>query len=98
MARHWAYVNKMIEQAIVITWGIKKGTEYLINPKLLINSKINIKPTLKVIEPHRLKALIEEDLKLYPKSKSSDIQSRISDLPIEDSRKCLLKLEKKGFY
>lgn len=90
------YVNKMIEQAIIITRGIKKGTEYLINPKLLINSKINIKPTLKVIEPHRLKALIEEDLKLYPKSKSSDIQSRISDLPIEDIRKCLLKLEKEG--
>ena len=90
------YVNKMIEQAIIITRGIKKGTEYLINPKLLINSKINIKPTLKVIEPHRLKALIEEDLKLYPKSKSSDVQSRISDLPIEDIRKCLLKLEKEG--
>ncbi len=90
------YVNKMIEQAIIITRGIKKGTEYLINPKLLINSKINIKPTLKVIEPHRLKALIEEDLKLYPKSKSSDIQFRISDLPIEDIRKCLLKLEKDG--
>lgn len=90
------YVYKMIEQAIIITRGIKKGTEYLINPKLLINSKINIKPTLKVIEPHRLKALIEEDLKLYPKSKSSDIQSRISDLPIEDIRKCLLKLEKDG--
>lgn len=90
------YVNKMIEQAIIITRGIKKGTEYLINPKLLINSKINIKPTLKVIEPHRLKALIEEDLKLYPKSKSSDIQSRISDLPIEDIRKCLLRLEKEG--
>jgi ATP-dependent DNA helicase RecG len=90
------YVNKMIEQAIIITRGIKKGTDYLINPKLLINSKINIKPTLKVIEPHRLKALIEEDLKLYPKSKSSDIQIRISDLPIEDIRKCLLKLEKEG--
>jgi ATP-dependent DNA helicase RecG len=90
------YVNKMIEQAIIITRGIKKGTEYLINPKLLINSKINIKPTLKVIEPHRLKALIEEDLKLYPKSKSSDIQSRISDLPIEDIRKCLLRLAKEG--
>jgi len=90
------YISKLTEQAIIITRGIKKGTEYLINPKLIINSRINIKPTLKVIEPHRLKALIEEDLKLYPNSKSSDIQSRISDLPIEDIRKCLLKLEKEG--
>lgn len=68
----------------------------MINPKLIINSKINVKTTLKVIEPHRLKALIEEDLKLYPKSKSSDIQVRISELPIEDIRKCLLLLEKEG--
>jgi hypothetical protein len=59
-------------------------------------SKTNIKPTLKTIEPHRLKALIEEDLKLYPKSKSAEIQSRISDVPIEDIRKCLFNLEKQS--
>ena len=58
--------------------------------------KINIKPSLKVIEPHRLKALVEEDLRLYPNSKSADIQKRISDLPIEDIRKCLSTLEKEG--
>ena len=91
-----SYISKLVDQAILITRGIKKGTEYLINPKLIVNSKINIKPSLKVIEPHRLKALIEEDLKLYPNSKSSEIQKRISDLPIEDIRKCLLNLEKEG--
>lgn len=91
-----SYISKLADQSIIIKRGIKKGTEYLINPKLIINSKINIKTTLKVIEPHRLKALIEEDLKLYPKSKSSDIQVRISELPIEDIRKCLLLLEKEG--
>jgi ATP-dependent DNA helicase RecG len=91
-----SYISKLSEQSIIIKRGIKKGTEYLINPKLIINSKINIKTTLKVIEPHRLKALIEEDLKLYPKSKSSEIQVRISELPIEDIRKCLSLLEKEG--
>ncbi len=91
-----SYISKLADQSIIIKRGIKKGTEYLINPKLIINSKINIKTTLKVIEPHRLKALIEEDLKLYPKSKSSDIQVRISELPIKDIRKCLLLLEKDG--
>lgn len=91
-----SYISKLADQSIIIKRGIKKGTEYLINPKLIINSKINVKTTLKVIEPHRLKALIEEDLKLYPKSKSSDIQVRISELPIEDIRKCLILLEKEG--
>jgi ATP-dependent DNA helicase RecG len=91
-----SYINRLNEQAIIISRGIKKGTEYLVNPKLIANAKINIKPTLKTIEPHRLKALIEEDLKLYPKSKSAEIQSRISDVPIEDIRKCLLNLEKQA--
>ena len=91
-----SYVNKLIEKAIIISDGQKKGTAYLINPKLIANSKINIKPSLRAIEPHRLKALIEEDLKLYPNSKSSDIQKRISDLPIEDIRKCITILLKDG--
>jgi len=91
-----SYVFRLAEQSILITRGIKKGTEYLINPKLIVSSKINIKPTLKVIEPHRLKALLEEDLKLYPNSKSSDIQKRIADLPIEEIRKCLTLMVKNG--
>ena len=61
-----------------------------------ISSKINIKPTLKVIEPHRLEALIIEDLLRYPKSKSADIQKRIEELPIEDIRKKLLAMETEG--
>lgn len=91
-----SYVSKLIEKAIIISDGQKKGTAYLINPKLIANSKINVKPSLRAIEPHRLKALIEEDLKLYPNSKTSDIQKRISDLPIEDIRKCITILLKEG--
>lgn len=88
------YVSKLVEKAILITRGIKKGTEYLINPRLISSAKINVKPTLKIIEPHRLKALVEEDLRLYPNSKSADIQKRLADLPIEDIRKCLVRMEK----
>jgi ATP-dependent DNA helicase RecG len=91
-----SYVGRLLDQAILITRGIKKGTEYLLNPKLISSSKINIKPTLKVIEPHRLKALILEDLKMYPKSKSADIQKRLADLPIEEIRKMLKKMEVDG--
>ncbi len=91
-----SYVSKLLDKAILISRGIKKGTEYLINPKLIASSKINIKPTLKVIEPHRLAALIEEDLKLYPNSKSADIQKRLAELSIEEIRKCLLKMGKEG--
>lgn len=91
-----SFVGKLIDKHILITRGIKKGTEYLINPKLITSSKINIKPTLKVIEPHRLEALIIEDLLRYPKSKSLDVQKRIEELPIEDIRKKLRAMENEG--
>lgn len=90
------YIEKLLEQSILVSRGAKKGTEYLINPKLIESARINIKPTLKIIEPHVLSALIIEDLNLHPNSKSSDIQKRIADLPIEEIRRCLIKLEKEG--
>ncbi|WP_372473691.1 hypothetical protein AB4865_00025 [Capnocytophaga sp. ARDL2] len=70
------YVSRLINENILITRGQKKGTEFMINPKLITNSKINIKPTLKLIEPYRLKALILEDLKNYPNSLISEIHKR----------------------
>ena len=91
-----SYINRLTEMSILVTRGIKKGTEYFINPKLIESSKINIKPTLKLIEPHRLEALIVEDLLRYPNSKSADIQKRIEELPIETIRKKLLAMENEG--
>lgn len=91
-----SYVGKLLEKSILIKRGIKKGTEYLINPKLISSSKINIKPTLKTIEPHRLKALIIEDLERYPKSKMSDIAKRLPDVLITDIRKCVYKMVAEG--
>ena len=90
------YVSRLQEQGILVTRGYKKGTEYLINPSLIASSKINVKPSLKLIEPHRLKALIEEDLKLNPDSSITNIQKRLVDVPIEDVRKMVYKLVKEG--
>ena len=84
----------LVEQKILLVHGRKKGTAFIINPKLLSGSKLNIKPTLKTMEPHRLKALVVEDLKIYPRSKSSEIQERIHDISIGEIRKVLLSMEK----
>lgn len=91
-----SFVGKLLDKSILITRGIKKGTEYLINPKLISSSKINIKPTLKVIEPHRLEALIEDDLNRYPNSQVADIQIRLEDVPLQDIRKKVYAMVKKG--
>ena len=89
-----SYVSKLAEKAIVITRGIRKGTEYLVNPKLIASSKINIKPTLKTIEQPRLKALIEEVLKMNSDLSVATIHEKIGDIDISDVRKCIYKMVK----
>lgn len=91
-----SYTSNLVEMGIVITRGVKKGNTFLVNPKIITNSKSNIKTSLKTVEPHRLKALIEEDLRLHPNSKSSEIQSRLVDISIEEIRKYLRSMEAKG--
>ena len=89
-----SYISKLSSQSIIISRGEKKGTEYLINPKLIASSKINIKPTLKTIELPRLKALIEEVLKITPNLSISSIHAKIGDIEIADVRKCVYKMVK----
>lgn len=91
-----SYISKLSSQSIIINRGEKKGREYLVNPKLIASSKINIKPTLKTIEQPRLKALIEEVLKITPNISIKTIHSKIGDIDITDVRKCVYKMVKGG--
>ena len=89
-----SYVAKLEDQKILVSRGVRKGKQYLINPQLIKSSKLNIKPSLKTIEPHRLVALIESDLQLYPGSSISEIHKRIPDIDIKDLRKTIYNLVK----
>jgi ATP-dependent DNA helicase RecG len=91
-----SYVGKLLDQAILVSRGIKKGKEYLINPKLIADSKIDVKPTLKMIEAPRLKALIEETLKLSPSLTMNELQRKLGDVPLEDVKKLVYRLTKAG--
>ena len=91
-----SYVSKLEDQQILISRGIKKGKQYLINPKLIKSSKLNIKPSLKTIEPHRLIALIESDLQTYPKSTITEIHKRIPDVYRKDLQKIIYKMVENG--
>ncbi len=86
-ARLRPYVETLVELGIVITRGVKKGTQYLINPKLIQAAKVNLPTTLKTIEPYRLKALVEEDLKKHPDSSLSEIALRLPDVERTDIQK-----------
>ncbi|MDO8447087.1 MAG: ATP-binding protein [Deltaproteobacteria bacterium] len=93
--RTWVY--KLTEKGIIISRGSKKGTAYLVNPKLLSSAKLNVKPTLKTIETHTLKALIIEDLKINPNSSVTQIFEHLrKEVPREDVQKAVYALYKEG--
>ncbi|MBO7595505.1 MAG: putative DNA binding domain-containing protein [Bacteroidales bacterium] len=91
-----SYVDNLVNQGILVTRGQKKGTAFLINPKLINNADFTRATTLKTIEPHILRTLIEEDLRIHPDSKISDIAERISDVDIRDVRKIVYKMLSDG--
>ncbi|WP_218918539.1 ATP-binding protein [Flectobacillus major] len=90
------YVNRLLEQGLIISRGLKKGTEYLINPHLIANAKLNVKASLKVIEQHRLKALIIEELRLRPESSIDEIHKRFGEIDRKDIQKAIYKLVDEG--
>ncbi|MCB2379222.1 putative DNA binding domain-containing protein [Hymenobacter sp. BT635] len=93
-ARSW--VGRLVDWDIVLMRGVKKGTEYIINPKVYAAAKLNIKPSLKTLEPHRLRALLEEDLKAYPGSLISEMQRRLDELSVEEIRREVYAMVKDG--
>ena len=90
------YMDRLLTQGILITRGRKKGNEFLINPRLIANARLNLKTTLKTIEPHRLEALIKEDLRLHPHSSINEIAERLPDVEMRDIRKFVYSLARNG--
>lgn len=90
--RKW--IDKLLEKKILITEGKTKGLMYMINPKLLASLQHDIRPSLKTMEEHTLKALIIEDLKIHPKSKMVEIHSRMEDIDINYLQRIIGKMAK----
>ena len=67
-----------------------------VNPDIITSSKLNVKPSLKTIEPHALKALIAEDLKYHPGSMISEIKSCLKDAGKKDIQKAIYLLVNEG--
>lgn len=88
------WIGTLLEKEILITYGQKKGTHYLLNPKLFEQAKLDIKPSLKTMEPHVLEALITEDIKYNPNSKMAEIQKRLNGANKKDIQRAVYKLVK----
>jgi ATP-dependent DNA helicase RecG len=72
----------LLELGLVKSAGRTKATRYFVDPDIVRTLEMPPTTTLGRIEPHRLDALIIEDLQRYPRSKIGDINSRIgSEIP-----------------
>lgn len=89
-----SWISGLLEKNIIINRGVRKGTEYLLNPEIFSNAKLNLTPSLKTIEPYKLEALIVEDLKHNGASKLSVIQERLSEVYPEDVKRAVYKMTK----
>lgn len=88
------WIGSLLDKGILITHGIKKGTEYLLNPELFAQAKLNIKPSLKTLEPYKVEALIIEDLKYNGQSKLADIQNRLKEISENEIQKTVYRMVK----
>jgi len=73
--RHW--LNRLLELQLVRQKGRTRATRYFVDPALLQEVGFDHQTTLRRIEPHRLRALIEEDVNRYPGSSSTEIHQRV---------------------
>ena len=71
------WLKRLLDWHLVQSAGRAQATRYFVDPGLLRSLKFSGETTLKRIEPHRLAALVLEDLQRYPESAISDIHRRI---------------------
>ena len=72
-----AWLGQLLPYGLVLTTGKTSGMRYFVAPDWLRGAHLDRKTTLSRISPHRLQALILEDLARYPESSSADINRRI---------------------
>ena len=87
-----SYIGKLTDENLISSKGRGKGTKYHVSPSLISSVKSNLPTSLKTIEPYRLRALIEEDLRFHPDSMVADISKRLPDVDIEELKKTIRKM------
>lgn len=71
------WIGHLQERGLVKQIGRTRATRYYVDPTLLRRMDFSQPTTLSRIEPHRLEALITEDLRRYPGSAIGDVHDRI---------------------
>lgn len=109
-SRELAELLELPDTAVVVGWfkrlqdwgivrhkGQTKGTKYFVDPGILNRLEFPGQTTLTRIEPHRLRALILEDLQRHPGASFGEIHGRIGlEIPDHQIRKQLRSLFAEG--
>jgi len=84
------WIGRLVEWGLVELVGRTKGTRYFVPPKLLREAGLDHLTTLTRVQPHRLRALILEDLERFPDSSATDIHRRVGpEIPERTFRRAL---------
>lgn len=92
-----SWLARLLEIGIVGSTGRTRATRYFVDPALLRSVGLDTQTTLLSIQPHRLRALILEDLERFPDSGRADINRRIGpEIEGKTITRTLNKLIKEG--
>lgn len=91
------WLRRILDWRLVQSAGRTQATRYFVDPSLLRSLNFKGETTLKRIEPHRLAALVLEDLQRYPVSAISDIHQRIGgEIHLKQVKRALEVLIEQG--
>jgi len=91
------WLGPLMELGLVRRTGRTKGTRYYVDPKLMRSLDFPHETTLARIEPHRLEALVIEDLRRHPESSRGEIHGRIGkEISVRQLQRMLKKLKNEG--
>lgn len=92
-----SWIGELVSLGLVSQSGRTRGTRYHVPPELLRASGLDLRTTLTRVEPHRLRALILEDLGRYPESSSAQVHARVGpEIPERSFRRALEELVEQG--
>jgi ATP-dependent DNA helicase RecG len=91
------WVGRLVDLGLVEKKGRTRAMRYAVPPGLLRDSGLDLRTTLGVVQPHRLRALVLEDLEQYPDSSISDVHRRVGrEIPRGRVKQTLDQLVEEG--
>lgn len=91
------WLGRLLELELVQSSGKTQAVRYFVNPAVLKEAGLDGRTTLRRMEPHRLRALIVEDLSRYPESASGAINRRVGpEVPYRTLKRALDDLTAQG--